>query len=414
MPSSRRQPIRPILFLTLAAACRAAPEPLPAPLLPTTTLVAAPPARVALAPSLPATLDSLARAAVADSVAPGVVMAVGRYGRLVYMHGEGHDDWARGSPAADGTTLYDMASLTKVVATTTAAMILEEGGLLHVDSTVAHYLPELAAVDPAKRAITVRMLLTHSGGMEAFAPLHVNHRGRAQYLEQIAARPLQYAPGTGMVYSDWDFILMQLVIERITGQTLDAFTAERVFRPLGMHDTGFLPDPSLRPRMAPTAVDTARGGLLWGVVHDENAYALGGVAGHAGLFSTARDLATFAQFMLNGGSYGGVRLLTPQTIARWTSPQLPGSSRALGWDTPSPPSSAGRFAGPRTFGHTGFTGTSIWVDPVHELFVIILTNRVNSHGMTTGHVALRRAVADAVERAVLDAPVTEWERPAQP
>jgi len=366
---------------------------------------------VALSATLPATLDSLARQAVADSVAPGVVIAVGRYGRLVYMHGEGHGDWARGSEPVDGTTLYDIASLTKVLATTTAAMLLEEAGLLHIDSTVAHYLPEFAAVDSAKRGITVRMLLTHSGGLEAFAALYTDYRGRQQYLEQIAARPLTYQPGTSMIYSDWDFILMQLIIERITGQTLDAFTAERVFRPLGMNDTYFLPEVSLRPRIAATAVDTARGGLLWGVVHDENAYAMGGVAGHAGLFSSARDLSTFAQFLLNGGYYGHTRLLTPQTIARWTAPQFPGSSRALGWDTPSPPSSAGRYASPRTFGHTGFTGTSIWVDPVRELFIIVLTNRVNSHGTTAGHALLRREVAEAVESAVLDAPVIVWEAP---
>lgn len=398
-------------MLLLATACRTAPEPLPAPLLPTATLVAATPTQVGLSATMPATLDSLARAAVADSVAPGVVIAVGRYGRLVYMHGEGHGDWIRGSQPTGANTLYDMASLTKVVATTTAAMLLEEAGLLQIDSTVAHYLPEFAAVDSAKRDITVRMLLTHSGGLEAFAALYTTYHGRQQYLEQIAARPLQYEPGTDMIYSDWDFILMQLVMERITGQTLDAFTAERIFGPLGMHDTGFLPDASLRPRTAATAIDTTRGGLLWGVVHDENAYAMGGVAGHAGLFSTATDLSTFAQFMLNGGYYGDTRLLTPQTIARWTAPQYPGSSRALGWDTPSPPSSAGRYANPRTFGHTGFTGTSIWMDPVHELFIIVLANRVNSHGMTTGHTALRRAVAEAVEGAVLDAPVVVWEAP---
>ncbi|MHB1223534.1 MAG: serine hydrolase domain-containing protein [Gemmatimonadaceae bacterium] len=408
---SIRHALRVLLPLIAAVACRGPVEPLPAPMAPTATLIPARPTDVGLTSTLTATLDSIARAAVAERVAPGVVIAVARYGRVVYMHGEGHTDWRAGSAPADAATLYDLASLTKVVATTTAAMILEEAGLLHLDSTVVHYLPEFGAVDSAKRAITVRMLLTHSGGLEAFARLYTTYRGREQYLQQIAARPLKYAPGTGMVYSDWDFILMQFVVERISGQSLDAFVAERVFRPLGMADTQFRPDPSLRPRIAATAVDTARGGLLWGVVHDENAWALGGVSGHAGLFSSARDLAVFAQFLLDGGSYGNVRLLQPQTIVRWATPEYPGSSRAHGWDTPSSPSSAGRFASPWSFGHTGFTGTSMWLDPVHGLSIIILANRVNSAGTTTGHTALRRAVADAVEHSVRNEPVVLWERP---
>jgi CubicO group peptidase (beta-lactamase class C family) len=178
-----------------------------------------------------------------------------------------------------------------------------------------------------------------------------------------------------------------------------------------MADTQFRPDTSLRPRIAPTAVDTARGGLRWGVVHDENAWALGGVSGHAGLFSSARDLAVFAQFLLDGGRYGNVRLLQPQTIVRWATPEYPGSSRAHGWDTPSSPSSAGRFASPWSFGHTGFTGTSMWMDPVHGLSIIVLANRVNSAGTTNGQGALRRAVADAVEQSVRNEPVVLWEKP---
>ncbi len=405
-----RRVLIPLVALA-SIACRGAVEPLPAPMTPTAVLVPARPVDVGLDASLTRTLDSLARSAVADRVAPGVVIAVGRYGRVVYMHGEGHTDWAPGSARTDAATLYDLASLTKVVATTTAAMILEEAGLLHIDSTVAHYIPEFAAVDSAKRHITVRMLLTHSGGLEAFAALYRSYRGREQYLQQIAARPLKYAPGTDMIYSDWDFILMQFIVERVSGQSLDAFVSERVFRPLGMADTQFLPPASLRPRIAATAVDTARGGLLWGVVHDENAWALGGVAGHAGLFSSVRDLAVFAQFLLNGGRYGSVQLVQPQTVVRWATPEYPNSSRGLGWDTPSPPSSAGRFASPWSFGHTGFTGTSMWMDPVHSMFIIVLSNRVNSAGMTTGHTALRRAVADAVEQAVRNEPVVLWERP---
>jgi CubicO group peptidase (beta-lactamase class C family) len=214
-----------------------------------------------------------------------------------------------------------------------------------------------------------------------------------------------------MIYSDWDLILLQAVIERITGTTLDAFVASRVFAPLGMTSTAFTPDtldPALRRRIAPTARDTARG-LLHGAVHDPNAWAMGGVAGHAGLFSSSRDLAVFAQMLLDGGRLGSTRIVTPRTLARWTAPQDAISSRAIGWDTPSPLSSAGRFFSPRSFGHTGFTGTSIWVDPERSLFVIVLSNRVNTRGESTRHTKLRRDVADAVQSAILDAPLIDWE-----
>jgi CubicO group peptidase (beta-lactamase class C family) len=411
----RRRPLLALLPL-LAAACHRAPVtagPVPRAaerLEPVATLVTAAPAVVGLDPALGRRLDSIAEAAIAGRTAPGMAMAVARHGRLVHFRGYGHTDWASGAARVSTTTLYDLASLTKVVATTTLAMMLEEEGRLHLDSAVAHYLPEFAATDSAKAAITVRMLLLHTGGLEAFAPLYREHRGAEAYLREIAARPLRAEPGAATVYSDWDMILLQLVLERITGQGIADLAAERIFRPLGMGDTGFRPDPSLRPRIAPTEVDTTRGGHLWGVVHDPNAWAMGGVAGHAGLFSSARDLAVFAQLMLNGGTYGGVRLLQPETIVRWTARQGPGASRALGWDTPSPPSSAGRYSSLRSFGHTGFTGTSMWMDPERGLFIILLANRVNSEGLSTTHVPLRRAVADAVQEAVLDAPVVLWEQ----
>jgi CubicO group peptidase (beta-lactamase class C family) len=177
-----------------------------------------------------------------------------------------------------------------------------------------------------------------------------------------------------------------------------------------MSSTMFNPDSATYwTRVAPTEIDSVRGGLVVGKVHDENAHAMGGVAGHAGLFSTANDLAIFAQMMLNGGEYSGVRILKPQTIARWTSVQSKISSRALGWDTPSKGSSAGRFFSARSFGHTGFTGTSIWMDPERGLFVILLTNRVNPTRENTRHIPLRRDVADAVQSSILDAPLINWE-----
>ena len=387
-----------------------------------------PPARIATAPTpikyvppqmglndsgldtaLPAALDKIVKTALEEAVAPGVAIAVGRNGHIAYMKGYGYIDWNRpGSPAVDTNTLYDLASLTKVIATTTVAMILEEGGQLDLNRTVASYLPEFNS--PEKAQITVKQILTHSGGLEAGANIYSTARGREQYLQQINARPLEYTPGTNMIYSDWDMIILQLVMERITGKTLDVLANEKVFKPLGMTDTQFQPSFSLRPRIAPTQVDDARGGLLWGTVHDENAWAMGGVAGHAGLFSTARDLALFSMMILNGGEgANGVRLAKPATIARWTARQGKESTRTLGWDSPDGGSSAGQFFSPWSFGHTGFTGTSIWIDPEKDLFVVVLTNRVNPTRNNTRHVQLRRDVADAVQQAVLGARIVNWE-----
>jgi len=359
--------------------------------------------------AMPAKLDKIVKIAIEEAVAPGVAIAVGRNGHIAYMKGYGYIDWNQpGSPAVDTNTLYDLASLTKVIATTTVAMILEEGGQLDLNRTVASYLPEFNS--PEKAQITVRQILTHSGGLEAGANIYATARGREQYLYQINARPLEYTPGANMIYSDWDMILLQLVMERITGKTLDVLAAEKVFRPLGMTDTQFQPPISLRPRIAPTQVDDARGGLLWGTVHDENAWAMGGVAGHAGLFSTARDLALFSMMILNGGEgVNGIRIVKPATIARWTARQGKESSRTLGWDSPEGGSSAGQFFSPWSFGHTGFTGTSIWIDPEKDLFVVVLTNRVNPTRSNTRHVQLRRDVADAVQQAVLGARIVNWE-----
>ncbi|HEX6627971.1 MAG TPA: serine hydrolase domain-containing protein [Gemmatimonadaceae bacterium] len=359
--------------------------------------------------SLVTKLDKIVKTSIEEAVAPGVAIAVGRNGHIAYMKGYGYIDWNQpGSPVVDTNTLYDLASLTKVIATTTLAMILEENGQLDLSRTVVSYLPEFNS--PEKAQITVKQLLTHSGGLEAGANVFQNARGRDQYLYQINARPLDYTPGTSMVYSDWDMILMQLIMERISGKTLDVLATEKIFRPLGMVDTQFNPPLTLRSRIAPTQVDDARGGLLWGTVHDENAWAMGGVAGHAGLFSSAKDLALFSMMILNGGEgVNGVRIVKPATIARWTARQGKESTRALGWDSPEGGSSAGQFFSPWSFGHTGFTGTSIWIDPEKDLFVVVLTNRVNPTRSNTRHVQLRRDVADAVQQAVLGARIVNWE-----
>ena len=392
-----------------APARPAAPRPVSRPAL---RPALAAPAEVGMSERLIPSLDSIIEAAIADRASPGAAIAVGRSGRIVASKGYGRTDWAQGAPAVTDSTLYDLASLTKVVATTTAAMILEEEGRLDLDRPVARYLPGFDA--PDKAAITPRMLLSHNSGMNAYHTLYREAKGREEYLRAINARPLAHPPGTHFEYIDWNLIVLQLVVERVTGEPLDEFLRKRVFEPLGMRDTRFNPPESLRPRVAPTEVQAFRGGQVWGVVHDENAWSLGGVAGHAGLFSSARDLAVFATMMLNGGEYRGVRILRPETISRWTRRQNPEtSSRALGWDTPYPGSSAGRYFSARSFGHTGFTGTSIWMDHEKGIWVVLLTNRVNPTRDNPKLGPLRRAVADAVHRSVLGAPLTDREATAR-
>ena len=370
-------------------------------------LARAKPSTVGMSSRLVPRLDSAIRSAIADHASPGVTIAVARRGKLVLLKGYGHTDWAKGAPRTTDSTMYDLASLTKVVATTTAAMILEEDGKLDIDRTVASYLPEYDV--PDKRAITVRMLLTHASGIRSNFPLWKEAKGREQYFAGMVTFPLVREPGSSVEYTDWNMVLMQFIIERITGQTLDQFVQSHVFEPLGMRDTRYNPPEALKSRIAPTETEDFRGGQVWGVVHDETAWALGGVSGNAGLFSSARDLAAFVQMLLNGGSYGSIRLLKPTTVARWTARQRVDASRALGWDTPSPQSSAGRFFSARSFGHTGFTGTSIWADPERELFVVLLTNRVNPTRDNQKIGPLRRAVADIIQQSVLDSPLRQWE-----
>jgi CubicO group peptidase (beta-lactamase class C family) len=399
------------LVAAFAVACAppAAP-PKPAPVAPPITYIAP---QVGLNNSgldtaLVSRLDKLVKDAMDEAVAPAVAIAVGRNGKIAYMKGYGHISWdIPSSPTVDTSTLFDLASVTKVVATTTMAMLMEEAGQLDLDRTVSSYLPEFNS--PEKLGITVRQLLTHNSGLEAGGNTS-GASGREAYLRVINARPLEYQPGTRTIYSDWSMILLQLVMERISGKTLDVLAAEKIFRPLGMNDTQFNPPAHLRPRIAPTRVEDTNGGSRWGTVHDNNAYMMGGVAGHAGLFSTVRDLSLFSLMMLNGGEgANGVRIAKPSTIARWTARQGKESTRTLGWDTPDGGSSAGQFFSPWSYGHVGFTGTSLWIDPQKDLFVVILTNRVNPTMSNTRHVQLRRDVVDAVQQAVLGARIVNWE-----
>ena len=286
-------------------------------------------------------------------------------------------------------TKYDIASLTKVVATTTLVAKLVEGDFpvpLDLDAKVERYLPEWSgnAQESAQQkewrsSVTVRHLLTHTSGLPPFKEYWRTSKGKQDTLSRIFAEPLEYQPGTKEVYSDLGIILMAEIVERLTGRTLDELANTYIFDPLKMSNTMFRPPKKLWPQIAPTEIDNnLRHRLLQGEVHDENAAVLGGVSGHAGLFSTAPDLAAFCQMLLNGGTYAHQRILRRATIAQFTTPQqLSGGTRALGWVVPTEGSSSGHFFSPHSFGHTGFTGTSIWIDPDRHLFVVLLTNRVH-------------------------------------
>lgn len=352
-----------------------------------------------------AEVDRLLEGFVAEGAFPGAVLAVGRAGRLAHLRAYGHLTYDPGAAPVEKDTIYDLASLTKVVATTTAAMILVDEERLDLDATVASFLPRFRG--PGKERVTVRHLLSHSSGIDWWAPLYQTERGKAAYLDRIYAMDLVAEPGTTTKYSDLGILLLGEILERVAGRPLDELVRERLFEPLGMSETDWLPPAAWRPRIAPTEIDPWRGRLLRGEVHDENAHALGGVAPHAGLFSTAGDLARFAQMLLWQGVYDHRRIVRSATVEAFTRPAglPPGSSRALGWDTPSAEgSSAGSFLSAASFGHTGFTGTSIWIDPTRDLFVILLSNRVHPTRENQRIREVRPAVADAVVRALADAP----------
>ncbi|MFN7963505.1 MAG: serine hydrolase domain-containing protein [Thermoanaerobaculia bacterium] len=332
---------------------------------------------------------------------PGGVLAVGRRGEVAHFLPFGRLRYEPEAPAVEADTIYDLASLTKVVATTTVAMILGEEGRLELDLPVATYLPGF--VGPGKRQVTVRQLLSHSAGLAAWAPLYLEARGPSAFLERILAMALAYPPGSQSVYSDLGILLLGEILERASGTPFRRLVESRVLEPLGLTETGFLPGPSLLPRIAPTELDSSfRHRLLWGEVHDDNAFALGGVAPHAGLFGTAPDLARFATMMLEGGADPGGRLVSAETVAAFTrNAGVPGSSRALGWDTRSPEgSSAGSLLSLRAYGHTGFTGTSLWIDPEREIFVLLLTNRVHPSRDRELIREARPALADAAVRTL--------------
>jgi beta-N-acetylhexosaminidase len=360
------------------------------------------PADLVVEPKLKPAYDVLDRA-VADHAFPGGVIAIG-YQNELYVHPFGKQTYDSSSPTITADTIFDAASLTKAVVTSTLTAMQVEAGNVSLDSPIARFIPEWNSgpnLDWRKK-ITIRNLLTHSSGLPAHKDYFLTARSDRDIVADICKEPLEYEPGTKTVYSDLGFILLGEILKRATGKNVDQLARERIFTPLGMSHTMFNPAKAIAAHIAPTEDDTTfRKRLLQGEVDDENAFVMGGVAGHAGMFSTAPDLAAFCQMILNGGMYAQQRLLSRATISLFTASQaLAGNTFTLGWMTPTPNSSSGRYFGPRSFGHLGFTGTSIWVDPDRQLFIILLTNRVYPTRANDKIAAVRPAVHDAVMEAL--------------
>ncbi|HVP43195.1 MAG TPA: serine hydrolase domain-containing protein [Terriglobales bacterium] len=315
------------------------------------------------------------RDGIARHAFPGAAVAITHQGRLVALKGLGRFTYEPESPAVQPETIYDLASVTKAVATTTMAMILYERGQFDLDAPLITALPEFAGDDSRRQQVTFRMLLAHSSGLPAYERLFEKATGYAQMLPAILAVPLTNNPGTQVEYSDIGFLLLALAMTQITRWGFGSLCAYEIFRPLGMLQTTFRPHPKLRSAVPPTEKSPRfPGTIIQGEVNDENARAMGSEdPGHAGLFAPAEDVARFAECMLAGGR----PILRPETVALFTRRQdsPPGTSRTLGWDTPSPPSQSGQYFSPRSFGHLGYTGTSLWIDPERRLSVTLLTNR---------------------------------------
>lgn len=341
--------------------------------------------------------------AIEDSVFPGAQVCILDSNKLVASACFGRQTYDPDSPPITPQTMFDMASVTKVTVTTSIAMRLFDQEILKLDIPVRSYLPQFSG--GMKDSVTVRHLLTHSAGILWWDSLWQRAKTRDEVLNYIYNLPLEYTPGDSMIYSDLGIIMMGEIIETITGKNLDELSRELFFEPLGMNNTLFNPPRDLLQRIAPTEIGGSMNrGLIHGDVHDENAFFLGGVSAHAGLFSTAEDMSIFAQMLINGGIYHHKRYFSKKTVLNWTVRQnIPeGTVRALGWTTPSTEgSSAGDYFSTGSFGHTGFTGTSIWIDPNRRIAIILLTNRVHPTRERGGIYEVRRKFHNAVMKELL-------------
>jgi len=337
--------------------------------------------------------------AIKQHVFPCASVAITHSGRLVALKTFGRFTYDENSPTVTPETIFDIASVSKVLATTSMAMILYERGLLDLDAPVTGIVPEFAGEDAQRREVTFRMLLAHSSGLPAYEKLFLRAQTREGLIREALRVPLKAPPGTHSEYSDVGFIILGLALERLADEPLDRFCQHEVFAPLGMLQTTFTPPASWKSHTPPTADDrTFRKRVIQGEVYDENASVMSGVAAHAGLFSTASDVATFAHAMLNGGA----SIVRPETLAVFTQREnFPvGTSRALGWDTPSAPSQSGKYFSPSSYGHLGYTGTSLWIDPERQLSVTLLTNRTWPDSSNQAIRDIRPRFHDAVAEAI--------------
>ncbi len=358
--------------------------------------------------------------AISARAFPGASIAVTHSNRLIALKSFGHFTYETNDagapclsrPSRQGgdlevkpSTLFDLASLTKPLATTTAAAILYQRGQLELEAPIIGVVPEFIAdssgeLDSRRRDVTFRMLLAHSSGLPAYEKLFLKVHSRDDLLRAAFTTPLSTAPGMHAEYSDIGFIVLSAALERLAGDSLAVFCQREIFGPLAMTHTTFNPPAATRSQIPPTSDDrTFRNRIIQGEVQDENAFVFGGVAGHAGLFSTAEDLARFANAML----HGGCPILRPETVALFTRRESapPGTSRTLGWDTPSAPSQSGKYFGPRSFGHLGYTGTSLWIDPDREVSITLLTNRTwpdcSNQGIKQVRPNFHNAILEALE-----------------
>jgi CubicO group peptidase (beta-lactamase class C family) len=352
-----------------------------------------------------AEIDAAVRDGIRKGIYPGAVVVIGRRDSLLYARGYGHFTWSPSSRVPDpDSTVWDVASITKVVSTTSVAMRLVDRGKLDLDAPVRRYLPRFSG--GPKNQVTVRMLLDHTSGLKSYVPFYVKaRRSRARAIDLLYAQALVRAPGDSAEYSDLNALLLGLLIEKVSGTPLDRLAQREVFQPLGMTQTMYKPGPAMKQRIAPSGI--WRGRPVPGDVNDQNAVAMGGVAGHAGVFSTGMDLARYAQTWLRGGVGPKGQWVSAGTIRRFLVKGPRSGSRLLGWDTPEArpdePSVFGTLISEATYGHTGFTGTELWVDPARDLFLVFLTNRAFDPRIRESVKELkvvRAALSDATVRLV--------------
>ena len=357
--------------------------------------------------------DSIVESGVARGIYPGAVLVIGTHEAVLHARGFGHLEWKPGPRPSPDSTLWDLASLTKVVGTTGAIMRLVETRKIGLDTPVVRYLPRFTG--PGKDRVTVRMLLNHTSGLRSYLPFFQLTRTRDSAITLLYREPLRRKPGASAEYSDLNFLLLGLLVEQVTGEPLERYVSGAVLVPAGLAHTIYRPPDSLRSRTAPTG--RYRGTAVCCVVNDQNAVRMGGAAGHAGLFSTGSDLAHFAQMWLNGGEIGGRRVFETATLQAFLAQGEGAGDRLLGWERPDPAnrddSAYGHLLSPRAYGHTGWTGTLLWIDPARDLFLVLLTNRAYDPRIGRSIRALRGVrshLADEVVRSVGKSPAASGTR----